>query len=263
MNNSDLGRVQAYLLRHRYVETKSARRNISKEEREVATMLRDADISIRILLEEIFDGQGLELKSFNEFEAAGIPLGATVFVLARKPDFTPPFFGTEKLIARMRQVSRAIGSDAEAKIWFTQLWFILLDLLYTRKNRGPNALQDWVETTFTKAVFVDAVKEYLNDHVRKIDTSTLKTDAVYKVLTNPNLKEGTVSQLCNAFLELMADAGLLDVMGQDSYRQTLLFAYEMKMNYDRQLAELLPNADPFLSASTLLVIDTENEAEEH
>ena len=94
-------------------------------------MLRDADASMRTLLEEIFDGQGLALKSFNEFEAAGIPLGATVFVLARKPDFNPPFFGTEKLIARLRQVSRAIASDAEAKIWFTQLWFILLDLLYT------------------------------------------------------------------------------------------------------------------------------------
>jgi hypothetical protein len=262
VNNSDLGRVQAYLLRHRYAETKSARRNISKEERDVATMLRGADASMRTLLEEIFDGQGLELKSFNEFEAAGVPIGATVFVLARKPDFTPPFFGTEKLIARMRQVRRGIGSDAEAKIWFTQLWFILLDLLYTRKSRGPNALQDWVETSFAKNVFVDVVKEYINDHVRKIDPSTLKTDAVYKVLTNTELKEGTVSQLCNAFLELMVDAGLLDLVGQDSYRQTLLFAYEMKMNYDRQLAKLLPGADPYLSASTLLIVETESEAEE-
>jgi len=261
VNNSDLGRVQAYLLRHRHAETKPGRRNISKEEREVATMLRDADSSMRTLLEEIFDGQGLELKSFNEFEAAGIQVGATVFVLARKPDFNPPFFGTEKLIARMRQVRSGIDKDSEAKIWFTQLWFILLDLLYTRKNRGPNALQDWVETSFVKDVFVDAVKEYINDHVRKIDPSTLKTDAVYKALTSQ--KEGTVTQLCNAFLELMRDAGLIDEMGQDSYRQTLLFAYEMKMNYDRQLAKLLPSTDPFSSASMLLVVDTENEVEEH
>lgn len=258
MNNSDLGRVQAYLLRHRHAETKSARRNINREEREVATMLRDADSSMRTLLEEIFDGQGLELKSFNEFEAAGIQVGATVFVLARKPDSNPPFWGTEKLIARMMQVRGGIDKD-DAKIWFTQLWFILLDLLYTRKNRSPNSLQDWVETTFGKDIFVDAVKEYINDHVRKIDPSTLKTDAVYKALTSQ--KEGTVTQLCNAFLELMADAGLIDAIGQDGYRQTLLFAYEMKMNYDRQLAILLPNTYPFLSASTMLVDDTENEAE--
>lgn len=260
MNNSDLGRVQAYLLRHRYAETKSARRNISKEEREVATILRNADASMRTLLEEIFDGQGLALKSFNEFEAAGIPLGATVFVLARKPDFNPAFFGTEKLITRIRQV-RGIDSDSEAKIWFVQMWFILLDLLYTRKNRGPNALQDWVETSFAKDIFVDSVKEYINDHVRKIDPSTLKTDSVYKTLVSP--KEGIVRQLCNAFVELMVDAGLLDIIGQDNYRQTLLFAYEMKVNYDRQLATFIPSADPFSSASNLLVIDTENEAEEH
>jgi len=260
VNNSDLGRVQAYMLKHRYVETKSGRRNISKEEREVATMLRDADSSMRTLLEEIFEGQGLELKSFNEFEAAGIQVGATVFVLARKPEFNPPFFGTEKLIARMKQVRGGIEKDSEAKIWFTQLWFILLDLIYTRKNRGPNSLQNWVETTFTKDVFIDAVKEYINDHVLKIDPSLLKTDAVYKALSGQ--KEGTVTQLCNAFLELMVDAGLIDEIRQDGYRQTLLFAYEMKMNYDRQLAKLLPSNDPFSSASTLLVVDAENEVED-
>ena len=118
-----------------------------------------------------------------------------------------------------------------------------------------------METSFAKDIFIDAVKEYINDDIRKIDPSTLKTDAVYKALTST--KEGTVRQLCNAFLELMADAGLLDIVGQDSYRQTLLFAYEMKVNYDRQLAILMPSDNPFSSASTLLVIDTESEAEEH
>lgn len=261
MNNSDLGRVQAYLLKYRFAETKSSRRNISLEERQVATMLRDADSSMRNLLEEILAGQGLELKSFNEFEAAGIPVGATVFVLARKPEFNPPFFGTEKLITRMRQGSRSMTSDAEAKIWFVQLWFILLDLLYTRKNRGPNSLQNWVETSFAKEIYIDTVKDYINDNVRKIDPSTLKTDAVYRALTSQ--KEGAVRQLCNAFLELMTDAGLLDRMGEDNYRQTLLFAYEIKTNYDRQLASLMPSADPFFSASTLLVTDAESEAEEN
>ncbi|RFC33887.1 MAG: hypothetical protein DID90_2727554920 [Candidatus Nitrotoga sp. LAW] len=260
MNNSELGRVQAYLLRHRHAETKSMRRSISREEREVATLLRDADLSMRSLLEEILDGQGLTLKSFNEFDAAGIHVGAMVFVLARKPDSNPPFFGTEKLIAKMLQVRGGINKESEAKIWFTQLWFILLDLLYTRKNRSPTSLQDWVETTFVKDVFVDAVKEYINDHVLKIDRSTLTTDAVYETLTS--LKEGTISKLCQIFIDLMCDAGLLDEMETSNYRQSLLFAYEMKTNYDRQLEPLLPKADPFLSASTLLVEQTENKTEE-
>lgn len=256
MNNSDLGRAQAFLLRHRYAETKSSRRNVSKEEREIATMLRDADPQMRALLEEIFDGQGLLLKSFREFDVTGIPAGATAFILARKPDSTPPFFGTDRLVARMRQVGHFKPSDSDAKIWFTQLWFILLDLLYTRKNRSPNEMQEWVDTALTRTVFIDTVKNYLNDQVRKIDPATLKTTAVYDTLTS--VKEGTVAQLCNAFLDLMADAGLLEEIEADVYRQSLLFAFEMKLNHDRQLSPLLPSAKPFDSASAVLIEEDTN-----
>lgn len=255
MNNSDLGRVHAFLLRHRCVETKSDRRNISKEEKEIAGLLRAADPSMRRLLDEILDGQGLMLKSFDEFEAAGIPVGATVFVLARKPEATPPFFGTEHLITRMKLQKN--DTDTDAKIWFTQLWFILLDLLYTRKNRSPNSLQEWVETAFDRNIFIDTVKSYLNDEVRKIDPNTLAVRTVYDALMTP--KEGSVTRLCHAFLELMVDAGLLEKSGDDSYRQTLLFAFEMKLNYDRQLAPLWPSADAYDAASTLLIEDTEEE----
>lgn len=257
MNNSDLGRAQAFLLRRRYAETKSSRRNVSKEEREIATMLRDADPQMRALLEEIFDGQGLLLKSFREFDVAGIPAGATVFILARKPDSNPPFFGTDRLVARVKQVSHKL-SDADAKVWFTQLWFILLDLLYTRKSRSPNEMQEWVDTALTRAVFINTVKDYLNGQVRKIDPSTLKTTVVYDTLTSSSIKEGTIAQMCNAFLDLMIDAGLLEEIAADVYRQSLLFAFEMKLNYDRQLAPLLPSAAPFDSASAVLIEEETN-----
>lgn len=259
MNNSDLGRVQAFLLKHRYAETKSARRNISKDEREIAALLREADPSMRALLEEILDGQGLLLQSFRELDVAGIPFGATAFVLARKPDSNPPFLGTEQLVARMKQIGRYNCSDAQAKIWFTQLWFILLDLLYTRKNRSPNSMQEWVNTAFSRAVFIEAVKNYLNDQVRKIDPGTLQTRAVYDTLTSPSVKEGTVTQLCNAFLELMEGASLLEEIEEDVYRQSLLFAFEMKLNYDRQLAPLLPSESAFGSASAVLIEEFQGE----
>jgi len=258
MNNSDMGRVHAYLLRHRFIETKSSRRNVSREEREIATLLRDADFAMRNQFEEILDGQGLELVTFTSFDVKGITSGATVFMLARKPDSAPPFWGTERLVSRMLQV-RGINNDAEARIWFTQLWFLLLDLLYTRKNRSPNAMQDWVDTTFVKEVFIDAVKDYLNDQVRKIDPATLEVDRVYKTLTG--LKEGAIAQVCNAFLELMVDAGLAEEVSKDAYRQSLLFAYEMKTHFDRQLAQLLPAQDPFAAATQILVERTEEETE--
>lgn len=250
MNNTDLGRTHAWLLRHRIAETKSLRRNVSKEEKEIADILRQADAGMIAVLTEILDGQGLIFRAFSEFDAAGIPSGAHVFVVARKPDSAPPFFGTERLVTRMRQVA-GINKDREAKIWFVQLWFVLLDLIYTRKNRAPGSLHDYVETAFAKTIFIDAVREYINDNVRKIDPSTMATDMVWKILTAP--KEGNVALLCNTFLELMEDAGLLEKSGDDVYRQTLIFAFEMKTNYDRQLAYLLPAENLLKGAEEVLV----------
>lgn len=260
MNNSDMGRVHAYLLRHRLIETKSSRRTISREEREMAALLLNADFAVRKQFEEFLDGQGLLLISLTSFDAKGIASGATVFMLARKTDSSPPFWGSERLVTRMQQV-RGINTDADAKIWFTQLWFVLLDLIYTRKNRSPNAMQDWVDTTFTKEVLIHAVRDYLNDQVRKIDPASLEVDMVYKTLTN--LKEGAVVQACNAFLELMVDASLLEEIGKDKdmFRQSLLFAYEMKSNFDRQLSPLLPAQNLLVAATEILIEHTEEEME--
>lgn len=254
MNNNDLGKVHAYLLRHRYIETKSSRRNISKDERDIATLLRDADTEMKVLLREILNGQGLELVQFGEFDVAGIPSGATVFMVARLPDTTPSVFGTGTLVSRIRQVS-GIKSDMAAKIWFVQLWFIHLDLIYSRRNRGPHEMQEYVGAVFTRDTLIDATRDYINDQVRKVDQDSLNDDTVYKTLTS--LKEGSVADVVNAFLELLVDAGLLEKNSDDSYRQTLLSAYEMKVNYDRQLASLMPSGDVAGSATNLLIQDEE------
>jgi hypothetical protein len=255
LNNTDLGRVQAYLMRHRIISTHALRRNLSKEEREIATLLRDCDPSMRELLEEIFEGHGFTLESMNDLDANAIPTGATVFLLARLPDFNSPCYGVDRLISKMRQV-RGIDSDADAKIWFVQLWFILLDLLYTRRDRHPNSFQDWVETAFRKTVCFDCVKEYINEHVLKIDRTTLKTDQIYAALKGP--KEATFTQLCNAFIEAMVNASLLEELeSKTTYRQTLLFAYEVKINFDRQLATVMLPAAPFEAATAVLVSESE------
>lgn len=254
MNNSELGRVHAWLLRHRIAESRPARRATNGEEREIAGLLLNADQQMRMQFEEMLDGQGLQLVSMTSFDAKGIVAGGTVFMLARKPDSTPPFWGSERLVIRMLQV-KGINNEVDARIWFTQLWFVLLDLIYTRKNRGPNALQDWVDTTFVREVFIDAVKDYLNDHVRKIDPSTLETDRVHKALAA--LKEGGITQACNAFIDLMVDASQLEKLDTDTFRQSLLSAYEMKTNFDRQLKPLLPDEDLFAAASEVLVAHSE------
>lgn len=254
MNNTDLGRVQAYLMRYRMAATQSMRRGVSREEREIATMLRAADPAMIQLLCEILDGQGYVLASMTDLDVKGVPAGGTVFMLARKPDSDAPCFGTERMIARLRSI-KSVDTDTAAKTWFVQLWFILLDLIYTRRNRSPNSLQEWVDTGFKKTLFVDCVKEYINDHVRKIDINTLQTDAIYTILTTP--KEAGFTQICNAFLELMCEAALLEQIEPEVYRQTLLFAYEIKLNFDRQLAPIFSMNDPLDAASSVLITSNE------
>lgn len=257
MNNTDLGRVHAYLLRNRIIESKATRRNISREERDMAIMLRDADAHMRSLLDEILDGQGLLLKSFSD-DVKGLPTGAVCFVLARKPDTNPPFLGTERMLARMKQAGGGTRvSDADAKIWFTQIWFILMDILYSRRGRSPNELQDWLETSFTKAVLADAVRDYLNESIRKIDPATLPSPAIHETLTS--FKEGTVALFCNAFLDLMIDARLIERIDDDLYRQSLLFAFEIKLNYDRQLEPFLTSITPIDAATAVLTRELSTE----
>lgn len=253
MNNHELGRVQSYLLRHRYIETKSIKRKVSREENEAATLLRDADASMRNLLSEMLDGQGLLLQQFNDTEVPGIPVGATVFTLLRKPDSTVPFFGLEKLLTRMR--IRSIKSDTDAKIWFVQIWFVHLDLIYTSKNRAPAEMLKYVDAIFTRDVLIDAVRAYVNDHVRKFDPASVSDDAVYKTLTDAS--DGTIKLATIAFLELLTEAGLLSTTDDDVYRQTLLSAAEMKMNYDRQLAPLMPSSDVMQVSRSILIQEEE------
>jgi hypothetical protein len=112
-----------------------------------------------------------------------------------------------------------------------------------------------VDTAFNRAVFTEAVKNYINDSVLKVDRNTLRTTTIYDALTSA--KEGTITQLCTAFLEIMEEAALLERLQEDVYRQSLLFAFEMKMNYDRQLVPLLPALSPFDSASTILIEEVE------
>lgn len=244
-----MGRAYAFLLRNRIVESKSMRRNVSHEERDMAIMLRDADTHMRSLLDEFLDGQGLMLKSFSD-DVKGLSTGSVSFVLARKPDTNPPFFGTERMISRMQQAGGSDVSERDAKIWFTHIWFILMDIIYTRRGCSPGELQDWVEKSFTKAVLVDAMRDYLNEEVRKIDPSTLATPIIHTSLTS--FKEGTVAQFCSNFLDLMIDARLIESIGSDLYRPTLLFAFEVKLNYDRQLEPFLSSIAPFNAATAVL-----------
>ncbi|WP_422980248.1 hypothetical protein [Undibacterium sp. Ji49W] len=208
---------------------------------------------MRNLLAEILDGQGLQLRQWGDTEVPGIPVGATVFALLRKPDSTTPFFGLEKLLTRMRKGS--IKTDAEAKIWFVQIWFVHLDLIYTSKNRAPAEMLKYVDAIFEREILIESVRAYVNDLVRKLDPDSISNNVIYKTLTDTS--DGTIKLAVIGFLELLTEAGLLSTTDEDVYRQTLLSAAEMKLNFDRQLAPLMPSSDVAQASFTLLIQEEE------
>jgi hypothetical protein len=81
MSSFEMGRVSAFLLKHRKVEEKSDRRTIPREERDIAELLREAPVDSARFLEELMNGYGFGLTTLTSYDIAGIPLGAKVTLL--------------------------------------------------------------------------------------------------------------------------------------------------------------------------------------
>jgi hypothetical protein len=124
-----------------------------------------------------------------------------------------------------------------AKIWFTQIWLLHLDLIYTQLDRSPLERGRWINASFTREMLQDALSTHINDHVRKLNAVELANSEVYEVLC---AEKGTdVSRYVRRFLEIMCEGGLLEERAEGAFRQTLLSAVEMKENFDRSLAPLM------------------------
>jgi len=258
MTPYDMGKVSAFLLAHRRIEERSQRRPIQREERDLVEILRDAGVDEIRLLEEMMTGYGFELVTLTAFDVKGISPGARAYMLVRLTNAVCPLLETSKVVEAMGTGSTR---TAVAKIWFTQIWLLHLDLMYSAKGRGPQQRNEWLESNFTKEQLIEAVRTHINGFVRKLNPDIAGASEVYSVLSAEKGQE--VPRYVQRFLTLMVEAGMLEEIAQDSYRQSLLAAVEMKANYDRVLAPLLIQAEPqpamFGSAAQpLLTTPTDN-----
>jgi len=233
MNPYEMGRVSAFLERYRRIEEKSQRRQISREEKDLALLLREASEEVLAFLHEMLRGRGFWLVTLNSFEIRGIPEGCRVHLLVRRGGMQPLLLDTEAIT----RVMDAGGKVAAARIWFTQIWLTQLDLLYTQRQRAPTERNRWLDVTFTRNELTQAVRAHINDYVRRINPSELKASEVYEVLCSE--KGAQVENFVRRFLALMVDGYMLEEVGKDVYRQTMLAAVEMKENYDSVLAPLM------------------------
>ena len=247
MNRIEMGRVQAFLLQHRRMET-IPRGKGRVDERELARLLNDADLEARTELEGLLQGFGFDLVALDDFQTQGLANGGKVFLLPRRLDQVSALFSERWIDERMQLKNETITTR---RIWFTQLWFVLLALFYTHRNRVATEVTRYVETTFTRADLVQAMHEYINDMVRKLGQDALKGDVVYNCLISESGAQ--VDKYAGRFIELMVDGAQVDDLGADRYRQSLLGALEMKNNHLQGLEPWIQATGPLEAGRELLV----------
>lgn len=234
MTPYEMGRICAFLIKHRKIEDRSDKKGAQREERDLASVLREASIDNLRDLEELMSGQGFSLITLNAYDLPGIGQGSRVYLLARRADSLSPLLDTTKVTQRMDPSG---GRATVARIWFTQIWLIHLDLLYSQRDRGPHESNRWLDASFTRDILEQNVREHINGHVRRLNPEELDSSEVYEVLTSE--KGADIARYTQRFLDLMTEGGMLDRRNDGVYRQSLLSAVEIKENFDRTLAPLM------------------------
>lgn len=233
MTPYDMGRISAFLIAYRKLEDRSDKRGMRRDEKDLAAILREASVDELRDLEELMGGQGFLFVQLTSFDVEGIGPGSRVYLAARRADMASCLVDSSFVVERLGLPSRPTA----AKIWFTQIWLLHLDLIYTQLDRSPLERGRWIKASFTREMLQEAVTKHINDYVRKLNAAELASGEVYEVLC---AEKGTdVSRLVKRFLDLMCEGGLLEEREEGAYRQTLLSAVEMKENFDRSLAPLM------------------------
>lgn len=229
-----MGRVSAFLQKHRKIEYRTDKRGLHKDERELAELLRDAPMDSLGDMGELMNGYGFDLITLTTFDVSGIGSGERVYLLARKSNVECPLLDLPRAVERMEPTT---GRATVGKIWLTQFWLLHLDLIYTQRDRGPDERNQWIDSTFTKDMLIQSMRDHINNDVRRLNPEQIAENDVYEALTS---EKGTdIARYAKRFLDLMVDGGLLTDKGNGVYRQTLLSAVEMKENYSRVLAPLM------------------------
>lgn len=236
----DMGRVVAFLLRYRIVETRPASGRSSDEERYVAKLLLAMNTDERRSLDQMFVGMRLVFVDFDWDAIPALPKGGRVFMLARDIGKGEPssVLSTEVVIETMRE--KGNESTREASAWFVHLWLVHLDLIYTDQGRSPSQMQTYPKGMFDFDVFLERVRKHFEELRQGLDRNEVPAEAVFKTFEKASHAES--ERRCRRFVNLMLDAGLLTTIAKDVYQQTLLSAYEIKRNYERGLQQFVSDA---------------------
>lgn len=239
MNHEDMGRIYAYLIRYRTVETKPVTRRIRPNEREIAHALAGADPEELQRFQSFLGAQGLSLVEHDDTTMPGIPTGGRVWLLVRNAhEAPPPFLTTDRLYPAMKL--KVTETNQSAGVWFLHLWLNCLAILYTRLGRGISEVSRYQDTVFSRQTLEDAVRHHV-EQVRRVGTEGGAATHIVQILTAEKGQE--IPRRVSHFLTLMNDSALLQEIGENEFQQTLLGAVEVAQSFKHTLAHLIPADD--------------------
>lgn len=238
MDLNDMGRLHAFLLRYRAIESRPRTRNARSGEGELAAVLIDAGVDGLERINRFLTGQGLELMEYRDTDMPGITTGGRVWILARGPDASPPaYFSIDQVMARMK-----LRDDPRetAAVWYLHIWLIHLALLYSHKGRAVSAVSGYLDSAFEEETLVQSVRAHI-ERVRGIGPGAGAPQHVFEILTKEQGQD--VPRRVRAFVGLMVDSGLLVRSDSGVCEQTLLGAVEIARGFSRSLQHIMPNED--------------------
>lgn len=236
MDMNEMGKVFSYLLKYRVVESNPRGRRSSRPgEPEMARLLLSSDPDSLKAFDDFLGGQGLQLREYRDTDFKGIPVGGRVWLLMRSAtEAVPAYLGVERIVQALSL--RENEPRLTANTWFLHIWLMYLALVYTRLGRGVSQVSDYVDTSFTKDQLLDAVAQHV-ENVRQIGVDKGAEEKVFAILDAA--KGGDIGRRVRGFLDLMCDAGLIELAEEDTYQQTLLGAAEFAESYGRTLRHYL------------------------
>lgn len=242
MNMNEMGEVYAYLLKHRIVETspQERRRRSSQtgllSERDVSSILKEADEEQLQQLRSFLAGQGLQLAVYDSADYPGIAPGAQIYLLLRNPEAElPAMFTQQQLLQKLR-----IRNDSQetTAVWFIHIWMLMLGLLYTRKNRALSDVSLYQDAVFSQEELTDSLRNHL-ETLRRTSQSDQAQPRQIAILMKEK-GEDTPRRVRN-FIDALVDAQHLTEKGKGIFQQTLLGALEVEQSGLNHLRHLIPD----------------------
>jgi len=245
----EMGRVFAFLSKHKLASTDPVDRPRQPREREIADLLARDPVGLKEF-DEFLAPQGMAI---HEFEQAGLGLGprGRVFVLARAADREDAHWVDDGWLWDGLVDGRRREPLTHTIVWTAQLWAIMNWFFYTREGRTVEAVSGFKDSRLSPTEFIGETKrriEALRARGAPADGWAGKVRAIL-VVADATAIETRIRR----FLMVMEQAGMIEprrgtgehiekssqgIREAIGYRQTLNAAVEMKLNLHRQAVGL-------------------------